>query len=105
MVIPSGVTEIADGMFEGCKALVSVTLHDGIVSIGNRAFYDNVKLRSIVLPKSIGSIGEEAFYGCEILADITFLGTSEQWKNNVQKGVYWDRYVPAIFIECSDKEV
>ncbi len=55
------VTVIDKGAFVGCRELISVTIPEGIVSIGDYAFYYTDKLESIVIPDSVTSIGERAF--------------------------------------------
>lgn len=65
VVIPSGVTEIGDDAFCGCANLVSVTLPDTLVSIGEYAF-DDTGIKSITLPEGLKTIGESAFEFCGI---------------------------------------
>ncbi len=105
VALPNGITRIEDHTFSNCRSLESVRLPASLSHIGNGAFYDNVKLRSVTLPATLASIYSYAFYGCELLSDITYLGTMNNWKNNVEKNVYWDRYVPAVFMTCSDGEL
>jgi len=51
--------------------LVNVETHNGIRSVGKRAFYICKSLRSINL-KSALEIGDAAFHGCENLSDVEF---------------------------------
>lgn len=58
-------------MFSGCDNLASVTLHDGITSIGEYAFY-GCAFSSITLPKKLVTISQYAFNWCENLTSLTF---------------------------------
>ena len=64
--IPSCVVSIGESAFEGSE-IVSVTLPDGIIKIGDRAFKDSADLMKINFPESLISVGDEAFAGCEML--------------------------------------
>ena len=47
-----------------CDALTTVTIGDGVTSIGDYAFYDCDALTSIDIPDNVTSIGDDAFYNC-----------------------------------------
>ena len=53
--------------FKDCKRLTSITLPDGLISIGSYAFYNCTYLESINLPATLKYIGEYAFYSCQNL--------------------------------------
>lgn len=57
------VTEIADRAFEGSRVR-SVTVSEGVRTIGWFAFYGCSSLASVTLPRSVSSIGYSAFDGC-----------------------------------------
>lgn len=59
--------------FENTPALKSITLHDGLQTIGDSAF-KNSGLNTVALSSSIGSISDSAFEGCAI-ATLTISGT------------------------------
>jgi hypothetical protein len=59
------------GVFAACTALTSVTLSEGVTSIGDTAFFGCTKLASVIIPDSVTSIGEQAFALCSGLASIT----------------------------------
>ena len=52
--------DIAANAFAGCKALHTVTLHEGLETIGDRAFRDTA-ITYIELPDSLRSIGQLCF--------------------------------------------
>ena len=61
VVIPDGVTSIADSVFEN-KGLTSVSFPDGLTNIGMNAFKDN-NLKSLDVPDSVTDIEDQAFVG------------------------------------------
>ena len=69
-VIPSDVTSIGDGAFNGCGDLTSITIPSSVTSIGRNAFYLCTSLTSINIPSSVTSIGGNAFNYCISLTSI-----------------------------------
>ena len=63
------------GAFYNCSGLTSVTIGDGVTSIGDRAFYDCDGLTSITIGNSVTIIGSYAFYHCNGLTNVT-IGSS-----------------------------
>ena len=70
VVIPDGVTAIADSAFANGSAahgwadpwgITSVVIPDGVTRIGRRAFMSNPSLASVTIPASVTAIGTEAF--------------------------------------------
>ena len=61
------VTALADGCFENCTELTSVTLPETLQAIGADAFRGCTGLRGIDIPESVLFIGESAFSGCTAL--------------------------------------
>jgi len=90
------VTGIADQAFNGSD-LISVTLHDGIATIGALAFAGCTNLTSIAIPAGVTSIGNLAFDGCTALTSIDID------KNNMSyssvAGVLYDKKQTSI-IKC-----
>lgn len=60
LVIPSNLTEIKDYTFYGCNSIESVTIPDGVKSIGAGAFA-RTGITSIDIPNSVENIGASAF--------------------------------------------
>ena len=69
--IEDGVTSIGDGTFCYCENLTSITIPNSVTSIGNYAFSDCTSLTSVTIPNSVTSIGERAFDGCSRLTSVT----------------------------------
>ena len=70
-VIPDGVISIGDYAFYACKGLTSVTIPSSVTSVGSFAFYYCTALTSLTLPTSLASIDDYAFCNCSGLTSIT----------------------------------
>ncbi|MGM9563550.1 MAG: leucine-rich repeat protein [Faecousia sp.] len=57
----------------------ALIIPDGVNTIMNSAFWGCGKLTSVTIPTSVTSIGNIAFHHCLELADVSFLGTKEEW--------------------------
>ena len=75
VTLPNGVTTIGDWAFSACGFLTNITLPDSLTTIGVGAFRDCYSLMDIVLPDSLTTIGNSAFNRCYSLKDITIPGS------------------------------
>ena len=73
--IPSSVSVIGDGAFDGCEALSAVTIPDSVTVIGRDAFSFCEGLTEIDIPSSVTSLGECAFEYCTALTEVTIPGS------------------------------
>ena len=62
--------------FEFCTNLTSISLPEGVTSIGSYAFNGCTSLASISLPEGVTSIGSYAFGDCSALVELHLLGTT-----------------------------
>lgn len=76
VVMPNGLTTLADNAFNGCTSLNNVGWSPALTSIGNDAFF-KTGFTSITIPEGVTSIGYEAFSFCNSLSSITFPATLE----------------------------
>ena len=104
LVIPDGVTHIADRAFRRCGMIKSIRIPDSINCIGKGAFswcekLESVdipkgvsmvdecafefcsKMKSITIPDGITRIGSNVFWGCEKLSNVLFEGDLVSWLN------------------------
>ena len=63
------VTAVGNDAFKSCNKLTSLTLPNGLVSIGNNAF-QNTRMSSMTLPSSLKTIGNSAFEYCYNLVSV-----------------------------------
>ena len=71
VTMPSGIGVIGSGAFWGCTSLTSVTVPDGVTEIGQRAFEGCTSLTSFTIPDGVTEISYDAFRGCVSLASVT----------------------------------
>lgn len=64
------VTELKPRSFKNCNALVSVTMKNGLKSIGASCFSGCVRLKDVLIPESVTTIGKKAFQGCKSISSI-----------------------------------
>lgn len=68
---PVGVTAIPERMFEGCRALTTVLLHDGIRSLGEDAFSECENI-------DYGEEGGAKYLGTERVPHLLFVGMTDK---------------------------
>ena len=79
VTIPGNVKVIGDDAFAYDTynlpdGLAQITIEDGVVSIGNSAFWGNNELTAVTIPQSVTTIGDEAFSDCKNLKSVTIQG-------------------------------
>lgn len=79
--IEIGATDIGASAFFKCESLETVSLLEGMKSIGSMAF-SSTKIQSISLPRSVESLGNDCFSSCFALKNINVYG------KNLEKNSY-----------------
>lgn len=98
--IPSTIVDIRGCAFERCDKLTSVVLPQSVKTIDDFVFYNCKNLERCVLPASLLRIGTGVFYNCSKLAQLTYLGTMEQFQR-IDIDKHWARDT-ITHIECTD---
>ena len=86
ITIPEGVTSIGRYAFQLCSSLTSITIPKSVTSIGWSAFQGCSSLKSITIPEGVTSIGEHAFGGCSSLRSITI----PEGVTSIEDGVFYE---------------
>jgi hypothetical protein len=71
VTIPDGVITIGEQAFVYCSSLTNVTIPSSIKSIETAVFYGCASLTGVAIPNSVTNIGNEAFSLCAGLTSIT----------------------------------
>ena len=86
--------------YAGGKDDAEFTIPSGVTEIGECAFTYSNHLEKIIIHDGVTKIGSMAFYLCDLLKDIYFEGTEEQWTALE----YTKRYMPdSVFIHYGNK--
>ena len=75
VTIPDGVTTIGELAFYENKTIKKVIIPDSVTQIKKAAFQWCRKLQEVVLGKNVSSLGTSCFLGCESLVSIDFSNT------------------------------
>ena len=89
VTIPEGVVEIGDYAFYGLRNLKSVVIPNSVTDIGDYAFANCTALTHIEIPASVASVGVNAFDGCDGIdnVDVYSLGAFNGDAKHVYTGV------------------
>ena len=82
ITIPNGVTSIGRGAFYNCAKLTSITIPNNVTSISEYTFGGCTGLTSITIPNGVTSIGDYAFYNCTGLNSLTLLESVKELGSN-----------------------
>lgn len=84
--------------------LSSVTLNEGLKTIGRYAFQD-CSFTEIIIPNSIENLYSDAFFYCEQLANVYYNATLEQWCNiNITGNTYIMNYAQNFYLKNANNE-
>ena len=77
ITLPEGMTSVGDGAFLGCSGLTNVYIPSSVTSIGESAFAKCTSLTSITILSGVESIGDGAFSNCTALESVTINDNSK----------------------------
>lgn len=70
VTISEGVDSIGEGAFEDCRSLTSITIPHSVTYIGYEVFYDCINLTEAFIGRGVTTIESILFYGCNKLIAI-----------------------------------
>lgn len=115
VIIPNGITAIADYAFFGKKKLKSVSIPDSVTSLGASAFQECSKLEKIKLSRGLTVLNPFTFMECRALKQIILpeylsqIGRYTFGACSHLKEIHWGRGLKIIcadaFAQCSSLEV
>ncbi|MBQ3204536.1 MAG: leucine-rich repeat protein [Alistipes sp.] len=106
VLVPDNIKEIKREVFRNCSSIKNVTLHNGVTSIGPKAFMDS-SLESIIFSDSVRIIDESAFRNCTGLRNIIIPANLESIRESAFSGcmglerVYFNSAQPPILEDNS----
>ena len=74
------VDEIVAGAFKGNTTVTDIFLSPKISDIQEGAFAGCSNLQRITIPRRIGKIRKGTFAGCDLLTDVYYEGSKEEWE-------------------------
>ena len=74
LTLEEGVSSIGTSVFENCTGIKSVTIPSSIANIGGSAFKGCSNLSNVSFAGDVQTIGSSAFYGCSNLSEVSFAG-------------------------------
>ena len=75
VTIGNGITTIGYNTFNGCTNLTNVNIPSSVTSIGQYAFGNCTSLAKVTIGNGVTNIGQDAFYSCTSLTNVT-IGSS-----------------------------
>jgi len=81
VTIPNGVTSIGESAFAKCANLTAVTIPNSVKSIGQAAFYQCTSLTGVTIPNGVTSIEKSTFQSCAKLASVTIPNSVKSIEN------------------------
>lgn len=76
IVIPDGITTIADNAFYGNTSITAVTFSGSVQTIGSSAFNGCSGIAELTIPASVTAIGVSAFANCTGLASVNLTSST-----------------------------
>ncbi len=78
VTVENGVTSVGIWSFRDCKGITEVSLAESVVSIGENAFVGCASLKNISIKGAVEKIGYGVFYGCKNLVSVTLPDTVKE---------------------------
>ncbi len=100
VTIPEGVVSIGYEAFAGCSRLKTISIPNSVEFIDDMAFFQCANLENIEIGKTI-ILGDKAFWWCIALDSIEFRGTIAEWES-IYKYENWYGNTILSSVICED---
>ena len=70
--LPETIVVLGNRTFQGCSGLTSITIPSGVTTIGNNVFQDCSGLTSVTIPSGVTQMSFSVFFNCSNLTSVTF---------------------------------
>ncbi len=81
ITLPNGLITIGESAFSDCSNLTTIVIPDTVGTIRRGAFISCTSLTTLEIPASVTEIMEEAFTGCAALEDLTIASSTVEFAN------------------------
>lgn len=71
LTILEGVTSIGAYAFYSCSKIEDVNIAEGVTVINKYAFYNCSSIEKLIIPQSVTSISDYSFYGCQGIVELS----------------------------------
>lgn len=95
VTLPNGIQSIGQMAFEGCTSLTTIDLPDGLTRIDDYAFADCISLKNVPLPQTVIEISDSAFIGYP--EDLTLSAAADSYAAHYATAHDILSYDPATF--------
>ena len=103
VTISEGVESIGYGAFSECSSLTSVIIPESVTEIGENAFWLCDGLTSVTIPASVNEIGRDAFGACSSLNSVTYLSDQPiEGTSNIFDSTAYD--TATLFMSATGKD-
>lgn len=102
LTLPDGLTTIGSNTFYGCSSLVSVIFGEGLTTIGEGTF-ESSSVEKVHFPATLQNMGAMTFEGCANLKEVTFAPFAQI--TVLPEGTFYNTNLEQIVIPASVKEL
>ena len=86
VTLPNSIISIGEYAFSGCSSLTSIRIPESVTSIGQGAFSRCEELTSIDIPNTVSALGAYAFENCSSLSSVHLSNSIRSIGNSTFKG-------------------
>lgn len=102
LTLPDGLATIGNNTFYGCSSLVSVIFGEGLTTIGEGTF-ESSSVEKVHFPATLQNMGMMTFEGCANLKEVTFAPFAQI--TVLPEGTFYNTNLEQIVIPASVKEL